>query len=284
MGQKDLARAVGVAGPERISAWEHETNEPQVSQIPLLANILGVSPDSLLSGGASNRLRELRWAAGLTTTEVARQLHVGRSTYQRWELGERTIPDRAQLFRQLASALATSEDVVRAAAAEAGSASLSPRGVLDAGGDVTVDADGLPGLADKLNHLFAVVPRSSESARLHSNESAAEALQQAGIRVSGTHLSHLRAGRRDNPSARLLDGIAKLFGVPIAYFFDGDLEREVNAQLATLVAMRDTRVRHLMTRAQGVSPESLGQIEGILDQIRRLEGLEVVDETEGPPR
>lgn len=284
MGQKDLASALGVAGPERISAWEHETNEPQVSQIPVLASILRVSPDSLLAGGARNRLRELRWVAGLTTAEVARGLHVGRSTYQRWEMGERTFPDRSQFLQQLASVLGTSEEVVLAAAAEARSASLSPREVLDGGGDVTVDADGLPGLADKLNHLFAVVPRSSGSTRPHSNESAAEALQQAGIRVSGTHLSHLRAGRRDNPSARLLDGIAKLFGVPIAYFFDGDLEREVNAQLATLVAMRDTRVRHLMTRAQGVSPESLGQIEGILDQIRRLEGLEVVDEAEGPPR
>ena len=142
--------------------------------------------------------------------------------------------------------------------------------------------EGLPGLAEKLNHLFATVPRSADSTRLHSNDSAAEALQESGIRVTGTHLSHLRAGRRGNPSARLLAGIAQLFGVPIAYFFDEDLEGEVNQQLATLVAMRDARVKNLMMRAQGVSAESLGQIEGILDQIRRLEGLEVADEAEGP--
>jgi len=144
--------------------------------------------------------------------------------------------------------------------------------------------EGIPGLADKLNHLFATVPRAGGTSQLHTNDSAAEALEEYGIRVSGTHLSHLRAARRDNPSAKLIAGLAQLFGVPIAYFFDEDLERDVNQQLATLVAMRDTRVKSLMMRAHGVSPASMGQIEGILDQIRRLEGLEVRDEAEGPPR
>jgi len=139
-------------------------------------------------------------------------------------------------------------------------------------------------LASKLNYLFATVPRAANTSQLHTNETAAMALEKYGIGVTKTHLSHLRAGRRDNPSAKLLAGLARLFGVPIAYFFDEEREREVNQQLATLVAMRDTRVRNLMMRAHGVSQESLGQIEGILDQIRRLEGLEVADEAESPPQ
>lgn len=101
--------------------------------------------------------------------------------------------------------------------------------------------EGIPGLADKLNHLFATVPRAGGSSQRHTNDSAAEALEECGIRVSGTHLSHLRAARRDNPSAKLISGLAQLFGVPIAYFFDEGLEHEVNQQLATLVAMRDAR-------------------------------------------
>lgn len=294
MTQTDLAKALGVAGPERISAWEHETNGPQVGQIPVLARVLGIRPDSLLAGDTpSHRLRDLRWAAGLTVRQVADTLHVGRTTYLRWETGERPFPDRIQVFRRLADVLGTPEAGVRAAVAEIGSATLAPSadqrsdmeaGELNGGGDLTGAVDGLPELADKLNHLFATVPRSVTSTRAHSNESAAEALEQYGIRVTKTHLSHLRAGRRDNPSARLLAGIAQLFGVPIAYFFDENLEREVNQQLATLVAMRDARVKNLMMRAQGVSSESLGQIEGILDQIRRLEGLEVADEAKGPPQ
>lgn len=285
MTQADLAEALGVAGPERISSWEHETNRPQVSQVPVLARLLRVSPDALLVSDARNRLRDLRWAAGLSLGELADRLHVGRNTYQRWETGERAFPARPEVFRQLSAILGEPEDVVRDAVAGIGSDNLpGPTGVADRGGDVTGDVtggdDGLPRLAEQLNHLFATVPRSAGSSRPHSNETAAKALQHYGIRVTGHHLGHLRAGRRASPSARLLAAIAQLFGVPIAYFFDEDLEREVNQQLATLVAARDTRLQTLMMR--GVSPESLGQVEGILEQIRRLEGLEVVDEADGP--
>lgn len=84
--------------------------------------------------------------------------------------------------------------------------------------------DGMPGLASKLNFLFATVPRAAHLSQLHTNETAAAALDAFGVRVTKTHLSHLRAGRRDNPSARLLAGLAHLFGVPIAYFFDEERE------------------------------------------------------------
>jgi len=284
MTQADLAKVLGVAGPERISSWEHETNRPHVNQIPVLAKTLKVSPDALLVGDSRNRLRDLRWEAGLSLGELAEQLHVGRNTYQRWETGERAFPARPRVIQQLSAVLGVPEEVVQDAVAGVGRGNL-PRaiGAAERGEgvtDVTGRGEGLPRLADQLNHLFATVPRSAGSSRPHSNETAAEALQQYGIRVTGHNLAHLRAGRRDNPSARLLAGIAQLFGVPIAYFFDKGLERDVNQQLSTLVAARDTRLQTLMMR--GVSPESLGQVEGILEQIRRLEGLEVVDEAGGP--
>lgn len=78
-----------------------------------------------------------------------------------------------------------------------------------------MSGDGIPGLAAKLNHLFATVPAPTKSG-LYSNDSAAHALEQRGVTVSGVHISHLRSGRRDNPSARLLAALAELFGVPIA--------------------------------------------------------------------
>jgi len=288
MTQAELAQALGVAGPERISSWEHETHMPEVAHIPVLAKFLQVSSDSFLVSDARNRLRELRWAAGLSLDELAGRLHVGRNTYQRWETGERPFPDRIQVLQQLCAILGAPEDVVRGAVASIGSeklggtdgASNPETEVMNRVSGVTDGSDGLPGLADKLNHLFATVPRSAGSSRLHSNDTAAEALQQYGIKVTGHNLAHLRAGRRDNPSARLLAGIARLFGVPIAYFFDEDLERQVNQQLATLMAARDARLQTLMMR--GVVPESLEQVEGILEQIRRLEGLEVADEADGP--
>ncbi|GAA3612680.1 hypothetical protein [Microlunatus ginsengisoli] len=133
--------------------------------------------------------------------------------------------------------------------------------------------EGIPGLADKLNHLFATTPAPTRSGR-YSNDTAAEALAAYGVTVSGVHLSHLRANRRDNPSARLLAALAELFGVPLSYFFDTNTEETINAELVTLTALRNDQIKHLMQRAQGVSPRGLKHLEGLLDQIRIMEGLD----------
>lgn len=140
--------------------------------------------------------------------------------------------------------------------------------------------EGVPGLADKLNHLFATVPAPTKSG-LYSNESAAQALAGLGVKVSGVHISHLRSARRNNPSARLLAALAELLGVPIGYFFDNTAEERINAELSTLSALRDSRVKNLILRAQGVSAENMTHLEGILDQIRLLEGLDDVHPDRG---
>ena len=150
---------------------------------------------------------------------------------------------------------------------------ISGQGTCESGGQAGVSGDGISGLAEKLNHLFATVPAPTRSG-LYSNDSAAHALEERGVTVSGVHLSHLRSGRRDNPSARLLAALAELFGVPIGYFFDGTMERRINEELDALSAIRDSRARSLMLRAQGVSPKGLEHIEAILEQIRQIEGLD----------
>lgn len=133
--------------------------------------------------------------------------------------------------------------------------------------------EGIPGLADKLNHLFATVPGPGRFG-YYSNDTAAQALEKYGVTVSGVHLSHLRANRRDNPSARLVAALAELFGVPYSYFFDSATEDIVNANLAAVTALQNDQIKQLMERAQGVSPRGLTHLQAILDQIRILEGLD----------
>lgn len=139
---------------------------------------------------------------------------------------------------------------------------------------------GLPDLADKLNRLFETVPGPGRSG-FHSNDTAAKALTERGVPVSGVHISHLRSGRRRNPSAQLLAAIADLFGVPIGYFFNDDLESEITARLGQLTAMQDERAVALMMRAQGLSPESMENLEAILERMRRIEGLDDRKEADG---
>lgn len=133
--------------------------------------------------------------------------------------------------------------------------------------------EGIPGLAEKLNYLFLTLPAPTRSG-LYSNDSAAAALAERGVTVTGTHISHLRTGRRDNPSARLLAGLAELFGVPIGYFFDPTMEERINSELGALSALRDSEAKSLMLRAQGISPQSMEHLKGILERIREIEGLD----------
>lgn len=140
--------------------------------------------------------------------------------------------------------------------------------------DAGARLDEIPNLAAKLDHLFRTVPRSAEDRSLHTSTSVAEALQKRGIDVTDNHIRALRSGRRSNPSFILLAGIADLFGVPLAYFADDAAAKEIQESLAVVNAMKDVGVRRLLTRAHGVSEESLGSVMALLDQIRKIEGID----------
>lgn len=139
-------------------------------------------------------------------------------------------------------------------------------------------SDDLPHLAERLDLLFRTVPREIEGSQLHSSTSIVEALRNQGISVTPNHIRALRNGRRSNPSFRLLAGLAETFRVPLDYFVDDSVASEIEASLHALVAMRDTGVQQIMMRAHGVSSDSLGPVLALLDQIRRIEGLESSDD------
>lgn len=140
--------------------------------------------------------------------------------------------------------------------------------------------DDLPRLAERLDLLFRTVPRDDGGSQLHTSASIVEALQQLNISVTPNHIRALRNGRRRNPSFRLLAGLAEVFRVPLDYFVDDSVADEIQDSLQALVAMRDAGVQQFMMRAHGVSTESMGPVLALLDQIRRMEGLDKDDDQE----
>jgi len=102
----------------------------------------------------------------------------------------------------------------------------------------------------------------------------AEALTRDGVSVTSVYLSQLRSGRKTNPSARLVGGLASFFGVSVAYFFDEDEAAAIRDQLDKLAMLRDSRIRGIMTRTQGMSESSIEHLSGIIDHIRSIEGLD----------
>jgi len=132
------------------------------------------------------------------------------------------------------------------------------------------EGDGLPRLAERLNLLFAHVPRPGGS-ELYSNERAASDLAAAGISVTAGYLRQLRSGKRRNPTARLLAGIAQLFEVPITYFFDDDQADKITTQLQALTRLRAAGVRGIVARSGDLTADDLNALAPLLEQIRQLD-------------
>ncbi|GAA2976308.1 helix-turn-helix domain-containing protein [Streptomyces fulvorobeus] len=126
-------------------------------------------------------------------------------------------------------------------------------------------------LARKLDHLFTnVVP----AGRLpYSSEEVARAITADGTPISGSYIWLLRKGQRDNPTLRHLEGLAKFFGVPPAYFFDDQVARAVDTDLQLLTALRDAHVQKVALRTAGLSVKSLKSIAEVIERVRELEGL-----------
>lgn len=131
----------------------------------------------------------------------------------------------------------------------------------------------MPFLADRLNRLIAEMP--GENGEKYTTRTLAAWLVGHGISVTEAHLGHLRAGRRKNPSAVLVKGLAEAFGVPIDYFLADDVTR-IDEQLALLLMLRHSRVKSLLFRAHGISPEGFDDILRMLGDIRAREGLDDV--------
>ena len=107
--------------------------------------------------------------------------------------------------------------------------------------------------------------------------------ERTGGTISATYLWELATGRKRNVTLEQLAVLAEFFGVPLEYFINDEVSRRVDAQLALAVALRDTRVRSLALRAEGLSSASLDALLAIVNEARRVEKLEHVREGESEP-
>ncbi|MCX5418139.1 hypothetical protein [Streptomyces sp. NBC_00078] len=107
--------------------------------------------------------------------------------------------------------------------------------------------------------------------------------ETTGGTISATYLWELATGRKRNVALEQLGVLAEFFGVPLEYFINDEVSRRVDAQLALAVALRDTRVRSLALRAEGLSPASLDALLAIVNEARRVEKLDRVGEEDHDP-
>jgi len=138
-------------------------------------------------------------------------------------------------------------------------------------------------IAKRLNHLLATVHPAGRGP--YSLREVADAINEAaGTRLmSAAYLSQLRTGQRTEPSHSRLAAIAKFFGVDVRYFTDDETAQATDDQLEFLAAMRDGGVRAVAVRAAGLSDTALEAVKALIDNARRLEGLDEAGD-HGPGR
>lgn len=126
----------------------------------------------------------------------------------------------------------------------------------------------LSSFAGRLDYLFRTVhPRSQ---RPYSYDFVAEAVSAQGIDISGNYIWMLRTGRRDNPTLRHMEGLARFFGVSTAFLSDQDEAERVSGQLTKLSALALSGVEHVAMRGATVEASTLDAITALLDQVREL--------------
>ena len=127
-------------------------------------------------------------------------------------------------------------------------------------------------LADKMNWLIDHAHPAGRGP--FSNVEVAELIQKTtGEPVSYTTIWKLRNGQAQNPQKRLIEAMAKTFGVPPAFFFDDYDETEaglLREQVELLALIRDARITSAQLRAiLGLSPEARRALTELIEVTAR---------------
>ena len=126
-------------------------------------------------------------------------------------------------------------------------------------------------LADKVNWL---IDRAHPAGRgpFSNNEIAALIKDATGEEISYTTVWKLRNGQAQNPQKRLIEALAKTFGVPPAFFFDDYHEQAgmLKEQVELLALVRDARISSAQLRAiLELSPQARQAIVSLVEATAR---------------
>jgi ESX-1-secreted protein regulator len=129
-------------------------------------------------------------------------------------------------------------------------------------------------LADKVNWL---IERAHPADRgPYSNNEVCFLIHKAtGEQISGTTIWKLRNGQAQNPQMRLIEALAKTFGVPPAFFFDDYDEQEAGLlqdQVELLALVRDAKITSAEFRAiLGMNREGRKVVASLIERAARAE-------------
>lgn len=123
----------------------------------------------------------------------------------------------------------------------------APEGAAIPGGAVAGEQwGGRVDFAQRLTRLFDHTRRPD--GRRWTLQHVADECVARGQQVTKQYILHLKSGVRTEPRLNLVEALADVFGVPVAYFTADYAGRMTSDLLPVLVAMSEPRVRAVLTR------------------------------------
>jgi ESX-1-secreted protein regulator len=128
-------------------------------------------------------------------------------------------------------------------------------------------------LARRLDWLFRNIHPPGK--REPSYQEVADGIEAAiGQKVTRQYVQQLRMGVADNPSMRILQGLAAFFGVNPAFFFSDEEAERTDDAVAALLELLDAGALNLAARLlPGLPADSLEVIRQVAEHLRELAGL-----------
>lgn len=121
-------------------------------------------------------------------------------------------------------------------------------------------------LAFKLNTLIETSPHGL------STRALARALTERGTPVSTSFIGYLRDGRRDNPTYRVIEGLADYFTVPCGFFFDDLATAPLISVLELYQALGDEDIRTVLVEMPKLRPVTRRWLAQQMPALRCIEG------------
>ena len=89
---------------------------------------------------------------------------------------------------------------------------------------------------------------------------------EPSVRMSVSYAGALRQGAKTNPSASVIDAIARAFGIPAAYFFDPALRGAIQDGVRGLTSIRrDAVIKRLCEQIPALTDEQLMRLVALVD-------------------
>lgn len=126
--------------------------------------------------------------------------------------------------------------------------------------------------AERLRTLVSSVHAPDE--RPFTQMEIVAGIRELGGEISQQYLSELLRGVSSDPSERIVDYLAKFFGVSPAYFVDDTEYQRTNDYIDLVRRLGDSEVLAVSARAIDLPTEAIERISRAVEEERRRAGLD----------